>query len=301
LLTGRWPSGSTDQPSAGVPDAPRTPAGVYAPRQLRAGIPRAVDVVVLRTVDPRRQPSLAPIATPMALVRALDDVDVRSVETGPASRRRRPPAWLVRSLPKLAALAVVIGVGIIGYQAGQQVGELPRRRGALDALVAPTPSPGSGSATGARVDLRRAPVTVRDYDPYSRDGVEHRDAVPNVYDADPSTVWSTDGYRTAAFSGLKPGVGLLVDLGAPTALRSVQVGMTTGGADIDLRATNTLGQNADDFTVVARSKDAKQVATLSPAPPTTSRYWLVWFTKLPKADDGKYRGAVAELVLTRRS
>jgi len=302
LLTARWPSASTDQPSGGLPEAPRAAAGVYSPRQVRAGVPRALDGIVVRVLDPGRVPTLPPIRTPLALAQALDEIDLPAPEVARTVRerspRRRLPPWFGLAAPKIAAALFLVLVGITAYHLGQRVGQLPRRPGALDALVAPTPSAAPGTTTAVRIDLRKPPITVRDYDPYSKDGTEQPSSVPNAYDQDLSTVWSTDGYKTATFGGLKPGVGLLVDLGTPTALSSVQVGMTTGGADIDLRATNTLGQNADDFTVVARSADSKQVAELKPGP-TPSRYWLVWFTKLPKASDGKYRLGVAELVLTR--
>ena len=303
MLTARWPSGSTEQPSGGLPAAPRAAAGtaLYAPRQVRAGVPRALDNVVVRALEPGRHPTLPPIRTPMALAQALDEVELRVAPETPSPRKaeRHLPGWVRPALPKVAAVAVITAVGVIGYQSGKEVGELPRRPGALDALVASAPSAEPGTPAGTRIDLRKAPIQVRDYDPFSRDRTEQADAVPNVYDEDLSTVWTTDGYKTATFGGLKPGVGLLVDLGTPTALAGVQVGMTAGGAAVDLRATNTLGENADDFTVVARSKGSAQVATLTPTGKTPSRYWLVWFTSLPKADDGKYRLSVAELVFTR--
>jgi hypothetical protein len=302
LLTARWPAASTDQPSCGLADAPRAAAGVYAPRQVRAGVPRNLDSLVVRVLDPGRQPGLPPITTPLALATALDEVDVRTPETArvaPTRRTRSTPSWVRRALPKLAAVAFLTAVGVTCYQLGQNVGELPRRPGALDALVASTPSPEGGVTSGTRVDLRKAPVAVRDYDPGSRDGQEQSSSVPNAYDGDLSTLWSTDGYNSATFGNLKPGVGLLVDLGSPVALSAVQVGMSSGGADVELRAANAPGEGADDFTVVTRVRGAKQVASLKPNAPTPSRYWLVWFTKLPKADDGKYRLGVAELVFTR--
>jgi hypothetical protein len=304
VLTGRWPAGSTGQPAAGLAEAPRAAAGVYAPRQVRAGVPRALDTVVVRTLDPGRQPGTPAITTPIALAQALDEVDVRPPEAdrvaAPRAPRRLPP-WFRVVWPKLLALAVIGAVALGGYRLGKDVGELPRRPGALDALVASTPSPEPGVTAGARIDLRKPPITVRDYDPFARDRAEQPGGVMNAFDEDLSTTWSTDGYRTAEFGGLKPGVGLLVDLGAPTALTSVQVGMTTAGADVELRATNTLGEDADDFTVVAKANGTKQVAKLTPSAPTPSRYWLVWITSLPKADDGKYRLGVAELVFTRAS
>ena len=302
LLTARWPGASTEQPAGGLPQAPRGAAAVYSPRQVRAGVPRALDALVVRVLDPARAPALSPIRTPLALAQALDEIELPApeVQRTVAAHRARPtiPGWVRPAAPKLAAALLLVVVGVTMYHTGQRVGQLPRRPGALDALVAATPSAVPGRPAATKIDLRKPPITVRDYDPFSKDGTEQPSSVPNAYDEDLSTVWSTDGYKTATFGGLKPGVGLLVDLGVPTALSSVQVGMTAGGADLELRATNTLGQNADDFTVVARTKDSKQVADLKPGA-TPSRYWLVWFTSLPKADDGKYRLGVAELVLTR--
>ena len=101
------------------------------------------------------------------------------------------------------------------------------------------------------------------------------------------------------FGGLKPGVGLLIDLGKPTLVQSVKVGLTVPGADVELRAAGAPGRTAADYTVVARAPGAKQVAVLKPSTATPSRFWLVWITKLPKAEDGRFREGVAELVFTR--
>jgi hypothetical protein len=201
--------------------------------------------------------------------------------------------------PKLIALAVVVAVGIAGYGLGKNVGALPRRAGALDALADPEPTGAAAGAPTARIELSKKPVVVRDYDPFGRDGSEQPGGVPNAFDGDPTTAWNTDGYSSAGFGGLKPGVGLLVDLGAPTRIANVQVGLVKPGASVELRATDVLGDNADSFTTVARQAAAKQVALLTPATPKAARYWLIWFTALPKGDGGRYRDGVAELVFNR--
>lgn len=301
MLTARWPAGSTTQPAAGLPEAPRTAghSGVYAPRQLRAGVPRSLDVVVGRVLDPARHPQLPAICTPPALARALDETgpELRPPTAGPSARRR--PPRVLRALPKLVAVGVIAAVGVGCYLLGRQIGELPRRPGALDELVQPSPAATvPGPRPAGPIDLGAAPVVLRDYDP-SGDGAEQPGSVPNAVDGDLSTAWMTDGYATPALGGLKPGVGLLVDLGSPTAVQAVKVGLTAAGAGLELRTTDTLGADAGDFTVVARTGGTGQVATLTPSVPTRARYWLVWFTSLPRAADGRHRDGVAELVFTR--
>jgi len=302
MLTARWPAASTAQPARGVPTAPRasSAAVVYSPRQIRAGIPRALDALVVRILEPGRA-GRQPIDDAPALVQALADVELGPVETPTppppprvARRDRETTRWR-RSLPALAAVAFLGIVGLSLYQVGQRVGQLPRRAGAIDELVGPSAGPSVGA--GALIDLAKAPVVVRAFDP--RDGAEQSSTVPNAFDGDPSTAWTTDGYKSARFGGLKDGVGLLVDLGAPTVVASVKAGLTIDGAGIELRSANAAGKSADDFTLVARLAGAKQVATLSSSTGTPARFWLVWITMLPKGQDGRFREGIAELVFTR--
>jgi hypothetical protein len=123
--------------------------------------------------------------------------------------------------------------------------------------------------------------------------------VPNAIDSDPTTAWMTDGYGSATFGGLKKGVGLLVDLGAPTRVASVQVGLLAPGATVELRAGDAPGSTADAFATVGRAANSKQVATLTPSSARPARYWLIWLTELPKGDRGRYRDGIAELVFNR--
>ena len=188
-----------------------------------------------------------------------------------------------------------------GYTVGKKVGELPRKDGALDALAQPTPTAAAAGPAQARIDLSAKPVVVRDYDPFGRDGAEQPGTVPNAFDGDPTTAWVTDGYGSPTFGGLKPGVGMLVDLGRATTRLVERAGRAarTPGATVELRSADQVGDNADAFTTVAHESDAKQVATLTPSPAHPARYWLIWFTRLPKADGGRYREGIAELVFNR--
>ena len=53
------------------------------------------------------------------------------------------------------------------------------------------------------------------FDPFGDGEPENDDDVPLSFDGDPATAWSTLSYRgSPAFGNLKPGVGVLYDLGA---------------------------------------------------------------------------------------
>ncbi len=92
-----------------------------------------------------------------------------------------------------------------------------------------------GDVEGARLDGSLAGAgLVERVDPLG-DGAEQPGSVPNVHDQDASTSWTTDSYKTAALSGLKPGVGLVVDLGRPTAVGRVELAMAAAGGTVEVR------------------------------------------------------------------
>ncbi|MDP9181255.1 MAG: hypothetical protein M3P04_00585, partial [Actinomycetota bacterium] len=291
LLTTRWPAGSTPQPPGRIPVAPLAHGRALAPHQLRAGVPRQLDHIVLRALDPGQVPTLPPLRTPAALADATD----RSVEAARHERQAalapREPSWARRHLTVLLAAGLVALFAAVGWFSGLAIGELPRRPDAVDALVA-SPSPGpSGAPAPARIDLRNAPIL--DFDP-SGDKQENPDQVRNAIDLDVTTAWVTQRYRSETFSGLKPGVGLLVDLGALRDLHRVQVAFTAPGAHVELRTADLRPSTLTATRVVASDDKGNQVATLATARGTRARFVLVWITLLPKDHDG-YRVGIAEL------
>jgi hypothetical protein len=297
LLTGHWPTGSTPQPRGTLPPAPRAHGRALAPHQVRAGVSRQLDHVVMRALDPAQVPALPPLRTPAALA---DEAD-RSVEVARRERLAaqvpRQPGWVRRHAGWLAAGGVVALFAAVGWFTGLAVGELPRNPDAVDALASPVPEP-SGGGEVRRIDLRRVPI--RDFDPLG-DKQENPDQVRNAVDLDPTTAWVTQRYRTARFSNLKPGVGLLLDLRAVRVLTRVQVGFTAPGAHVQLRvAPESVTEPPDSLDAtrpVAEDDDGRQLASLSPARGTRARFVLVWITQLPKVDDG-YRVGIAEIAAT---
>jgi hypothetical protein len=291
LLTTRWPAGSTPQPPGRLAVAPLSHGRALAPHQVRAGVSRQLDHVVLRALDPDQVPTLPPLHTPAALADAADHCAEAARHERQAALVPRTPGWARRHLTWLLAGALVLLFAAVGWFSGLAVGELQRRPDAVDALVS-SPAPGAtGGAASPRIDLRTLPV--RDFDPFG-DKQENPDQVRNAVDLDATTAWVTQRYRTASFSGLKPGVGLLVDLGARRDLHRMQVAFTASGAHVELLVSDGRPSTLADLSLVATDDSGKQVATLTPAPGTKAQFVLVWITLLPK--DGKgYRVGIAEL------
>jgi hypothetical protein len=294
LLTTRWPASSTPQPGGSLAAAPLSQGHAVGPHQVRASVSRHLDHVVLRALDPGQVPMLPPLRTPQALADAADHEAEAARRERQSVSARREPGWVRRHAGVLMALGLVLALGGLGWFAGLAVGTLERRPDAVDALVA-SPAPGtSGASPAPALDLRNAPL--RDFDPLG-DKQENPDQVRNAVDLDPTTAWVTQRYRTAKFSGLKDGVGLLVDLGSPRDLRRVRVAFTSPGAHVELRVTNVAPSTLDATREVASDDSGAQVANLVPRAPTRVRYVLIWITELPKADEG-YRVGISEVAVS---
>jgi hypothetical protein len=304
LLTARWPVSATPQPAAGVPAAPALREGdekrgrLISPRQVRAGVPRALDEVVMRALDPRAARQAPALTTPAGLSDALETAVGTDPSVRPRRVRRRPllPAPVRRALPTLAVVAGLTAIGVVAYSAGREVGTVETPPDQAAALTSPTPSPGAVTTT-APIDLTGVPV--RDFDPEG-DGGERPGSVANAHDGDPTTTWETERYDTAAFGGLKQGVGLLVDLGAPTGVTQVELVLARPGVSVQVRAAPAEAADAGSYPVLAEATAGSDRVTLDLPAGTDDRFYLVWFTDLVP-DDGGFSAEVAELVFTGTS
>lgn len=318
-LTARWPYGDHGD----LPAAPLGNDGTpVSPRQVRAGVPPELDATTERALSQRNRRGLAPLATPAAVAEALADFpDPAPLEffAGP-SHDAAPPAASTDPLPVVPA-----GVGHAGHY-GHSVPARPRRKRraflavpagvALVAVLAVgglrfglsglslggggssgSPSaaaPSSSSSTQTPAGKQQYPiVAVEDFDPLG-DGHEHSEDLDNVKDGTARTVWYTSRYNSAELGNLKPGVGLLFDLGEPKKVDEVRLRLAKQGADLELRSADSAGDDPDDFDTVAKQDDASDRVTLKPSGQTEARYWLVWFTKLPN-DGGGYRVGVGDV------
>src|SRR5262249_164274 len=120
---------------------------------------------------------------------------------------------------------------------------------------------------------------------------ENDDLARFAIDSNPSTSWNTQFYlNNPVFGGLKTGTGLILDMGRPVRLSSVQV--TFGpipGADVQIKLgnNNTRAPGAlSSFTTVASATGVGGTHTFTVHSQATGRYVLIWFTKLPPQSAG---------------
>lgn len=152
-----------------------------------------------------------------------------------------------------------------------------------------TGSASDGPSAGAVV----TGVTATAFDPPPGDGEEHDSEAKLAVDGDPTTAWTTSGYdQNFGPGGLKPGVGLVLDLGSSRSVTSVEVTVAGGPTTVQLLAAGeTLPQTADGLEKAATG-DGSGTITLTPESAVDSRYVVLWLTAVPQVD-GEFRGSIA--------
>ncbi|GGJ87983.1 hypothetical protein GCM10010123_17010 [Pilimelia anulata] len=306
-LTGHWP-GTELTPAPGVPDAIRDAAGnAIAPRQMRAGVPDHLDAFTMALLD-QRDP-----APPSDLVSAdlsrfdTDPADALLDEPSPvrfgadstvALRRGRTPYGKilagVLALVVLAVAGTFVGLRLLGGSADPG---------------ATTPTPGaqpSPQRSGAALDPKPIPLSgaqVRIVDP-GGDRTELDDAGA-IVDGDADTEWETQRY-TSPLTAVKPGMGILLDLGGPRRVSSIRADFSAGGAAVSLRhGTADPGASAGgDRAVLSSYRNLTRAVTASGTwaygdfdPNATYRYLMLWITALPSDGTGGYKLGVREIVV----
>ncbi len=146
-------------------------------------------------------------------------------------------------------------------------------------------------------------ATARDFDPESDggNGEENPNLVPQAYDKRPDTAWKTLSYRgNARLGGLKPGVGLVVDLGQEQRVGAVRLTLVGTPTTIELRTPAASGltsppmDSQKSWRVVAQAEATETEVEIVVPDPVTTRFVLVYLTSLPPVG-GNYQAAIAEV------
>jgi hypothetical protein len=197
--------------------------------------------------------------------------------------------WL-RTAIVVSVLLVLVVAMAIAFNQGRDDGGTP---GAAE--------PGSTSTAEPRGSVIEL-AGVRDFDPLADPPEENPDTAPNAIDGDPSTTWTTSTYRgNAALGGLKPGVGLMVDLGSDQEVSSVAVRFKGSPTSFEVYAAPTgvteSPESLEQLDKVGSRADAPERATVELESTPKTRYVLVWLTKLPPVSGG-FRGEIADITVT---
>ncbi len=265
------------------------------PSRVVVDVPRELDDVVARSLLTTQQPKgRGRYATPAEAVAGINAY--LNPQLAPISAHGQEPwrPWL-RAGSVLFFAASAVALGALGISLLTGLGSppvnAPRAAGQTGpASASPTPTV---SGTPVPEGTRVIPVvSVQDFDPYGDTKQENPELAPLAVDGKPATAWTTVRYRQADLSG-KPGVGLLLDLGAPRPVRAVELRLVGNGTDLSLRATDDPTKAPEDFRSLAEVTGASNTLTLRVPKPVTTRYLLIWLTTVP-SNNGTYQGGVAE-------
>ncbi|HEY5837380.1 protein kinase family protein [Streptomyces sp.] len=315
-LTQRWPYEEDAHGLTGLPKG----VGLVAPDQVRAGVHRGLSEIAMRALvndgaTASREES--PCTTPEELAKAMAGVPrIRPPEHVPpvyqptAFQQPPPPPGGATRTPVAApvpppalpgrtgqvlkwavAALLIVAIGLGSWQLADALKSRENRSAGA------TPTGHKGGQKPTRPPVGPIAITdAKDFDPLG-DGSESPSEVKYAYDGDPSTYWQSSWYMNSEFGGLKSGVGVIVDLGAAKNVSSVKVDFTGGDTSVQLLAaasgTSTRPTALTGFTKVATGSGTQ--VTLTPGSKVTTRYLLVWLTKLPQTPDGHFRGKIAEI------
>jgi serine/threonine protein kinase len=318
-LTAHWPG----EGWPALPPAPQSPDGrPCSPRQVRAGVPSAVDDIACRALfqDGRgggpamTSPAVlasalarvipAPVAPPPALPQHQAGPDWDEMPSGPPTDRSywerapeppprgsRPGPRRPDDRPRSSPVLLGIGAVLVVVMIGVGVWILGHRGSASPSGG----SPSSHSASSASSVQTLTPVSAHGFDALSSpsdDPGNENDQLANLaIDSNPSTSWNTQFYLgNPVFGGTKTGTGLILDMGKPVRLASVRI--TFGpvpGADVQIKVGNNNTRSPStlsSFTTVASATGVGGTHTFTVDSRATGRYLLIWFTKLPPQSAG---------------
>lgn len=357
-LVNRWPAphSRADRTHWGLAAAPMDGHGWLTPRQVRAGVAPALDIVCDQVLSHVPRTGAAPITTASqldeALSRVLGTIDasadlehrvrypvVSEPTTGAARVAHSAPS---ATAPTGTAPAGPAAAASSGLPASRPPAAAAMQPPSLDGLSRPRPAPRYwlailcaavvltliGSLIAVAINNRPGPVTggettsqttsaepvshpfakVDDFDPEADGGnnEENPNQLALVHDKLADTAWTTLRYiGNPALGGLKPGVGVVIDLGQVADVGRVTVDLNGSPTSLsvlipqqnpdDATANAPMGSIKDWTAIASKAGAGAGLTTLSPTSVAKSRYVLVYLTSLPNIGGDGYRGSIAEI------
>ncbi len=269
-----------------------------APGVVRPGVPRALEEIVLRamakapehryqsgeqlrsallSIDLRAGEATAVVSAPPLPPPAANRVDNTPPRGVPPSFAKQERKWAV---PALALASVVVTLAIVGVlfvrsDTGQRLID--------DATTAEEP----------RVVLKPTPLA---FDPAPGDGAEHDGELPFLVDGDVSTEWQTENYNSNRFGGLKPGVGIVLQLDRQHQLKNLKVTSSSSGWAAEVLVADAVPSTRAGWgTPVATKRGIDRGTTTFDLGERTGTAVLLWITDLGQ---GKSVVSISELLLS---
>ncbi len=310
-----WPSrpvlrGSATPPSSAASPEPSISADLSTPPDVLTSPGPSTSPDLLTSPEPSTSPKLAAppeLATPSESADEPSSLQPTHPLAPPESleppETLDPPAPLVPAGPPLTrdesklALALVAVFVVLSLVVGlwglSKIGSNTHLDLGSGVVAKPSHSPAPDAATSTDSLHKLAILSADGFDPYG-DGTENSSLAPKVFDGNPDTAWVTEGYSTANLGGLKPGVGLLVDLGPNVAPRRVDLHLL---AQADVSVYVSEERSLNNATKVGEQAGANGDVSFPVPEGTSGQYIIVWFTQLSRDSDGYYRGKLGEVTV----
>ena len=170
-------------------------------------------------------------------------------------------------VPSVAIVAVALTLGVVGIlfarsDTGKNLLDDAQEEPAASQKSIPTPTPLA-------------------FDPPPGSGIEHDDELPFLVDADPSSVWRTENYSTSRFGGLKPGVGVILQLDGPHKLGELTVTSPSKGWSAEVLVADAPRTTRDAWgQPVSTKRSIAEGSTTFDLAGRTGGAVLLWITDL---------------------
>ncbi|GGP70570.1 protein kinase family protein [Streptomyces abikoensis] len=320
-LTQRWPYETNAHGLSGLPKG----VGLIAPDQVRAGVHRGLSELAMRalvndgaTASRQEQPcttpeELAKAVAAMPRIRppepayptpvAYSRPHTASRNGGPVQPVPVPPPAPLegrtgRALKWTVSALLIAALGLGSWQLADTLlkdGETdtPRSQSSGDDLPKKTPQP----------------IRIADAKEYAPDGSPQAGDVHSTYNGDKSSPWHSRSFKDGPKLQIKPGIGIVYDLGSSQKLSTASVDMRYGGdhTTLSFYATDSLSPSVPPSSMKALSttKTSGKAVHVSFKDAPETRYILLWITAVPYSgydsttfSNAGYKQAINEVKFT---
>ncbi|WP_329105811.1 protein kinase family protein [Micromonospora sp. NBC_01699] len=319
-LTGAWPhveaNLSGGRGRSALPDGVRDANGALAaPRQVRAGVPAYLDDLTMDLLDPQLAvPSVDVLAAELGRLNAAAEEQYLD-NSGPLrftshdEENIGAPAAPAGARKIVAGVAGLLVIALIGLYFGINALSDNGGTGTASPATPPGATAPAGGTDAPTTQPKKIPIdgsSVRIVSTGTDRGDELNGAAA-VVDGDVNKGWESDSYDGPKFANLKTGMGVLIDLKEPRAIKDVQVTLANTGATAELKTgTTTLPSSKASDTQLVTSyqiigepfERAGSVMTFSAFESEKKyQYLLFWVTDIIKNAKGDYRLGIQEITV----
>jgi hypothetical protein len=320
-LTQRWPYENDAYGLSGLPKD----IGLISPDQVRAGIHRGLSELAMRALvndGATASRHEAACTTPEELVKAIGEMPrIRPPEpsfTAPPEYQRTtyqqgtygrpaphpgaaqpiappPPPLQSRTGTALKWAVSALLIAALGLGSWQLADALMDQGGASDDTNKTQPTD-DGDKNSAKSNPTQ--IKIQNSQEFVAEGdAQHPNDVAKTYDGDATTYWRTKSFNEGpSIAPLKPGVGIVYDLGSAKQISTADIGLRYPGdhTTVELYAADSLAPaSLDSMTRIGSVTTTGTTATVKPAKSVKTQYVLVWLTAVPQSgyDSTLYSGA----------